>query len=198
LIEGHFLQMGGILFYNNESRASVSLAHVLLVKDDSDDDPRGAPVGERWTADAISRELRRLHHTMGREEIQNQSKSDALSKIIVIVQTTWFTFQCIARVVQGLALTELENVTLAYTALNGVMCFFWWEKPLDVQCPVLFVLKDGRIDRQAVALFARKSDSNGAEKREPEEQERGKWSTRSILRAPLKGQFQYLIQSKSL
>jgi hypothetical protein len=133
---------------------------------------------------------------MGPEEIQDRSKSDALSKTIVLFQTTWFTFQCIARAVQGLALTELENVTLAYTALNGVMCFFWWKKPLDVQCPVMIVLKDGRIDRQAVALVAKKSDSNGAEKREPEEQERRKWSTRSILRAPLKGQFRYLIESK--
>jgi hypothetical protein len=123
---------------------------------------------------------------MGPEEIQNQSKSDALSKTIVLVQTTWFTFQCIARFVQGLALTELENITLAYAALNAVMCFFWWKKPLDVQCPVVFVLKEGRIDRQAVAPFAKRSDSNRAVKRE--EQKRGKWSIRSILRVPLKGQ----------
>jgi hypothetical protein len=190
MIEGHFLQMGGVLFYNNESRAKLDLRWVLAF------DPLGdAVVEQEWTNKGIHRELSRLHSTMGPEEIQNQSKSDALSKTIVLVQTTWFTFQCIARAVQGLALTELENVTLAYTALNGVMCFFWWQKPLDVQCPVVFVLKNGCIDRQAVALFAKKSDSNGTERREPEEQERGKWSTRSILRAPLKGQFRYLIES---
>jgi hypothetical protein len=47
-----------------------------------------------------------------------------------------------------LAVTELEIVTLAYAALNGVMCFFWWKKPLDVQCPVLIELNGTRVWRE--------------------------------------------------
>jgi hypothetical protein len=71
------------------------------------------------------------------DEIQDRSKGDELAKAFVIVQTTWFVVQCIARGVQRLTVTELEIVTLAYAALNGVMYFFWWDKPLDVQCPVV-------------------------------------------------------------
>ncbi|KAJ2929677.1 hypothetical protein H1R20_g7406, partial [Candolleomyces eurysporus] len=71
------------------------------------------------------------------EEIRDRSKGDELAKAFVIVQTTWFVVQCIARGVQRLTVTELEIVTLAYAALNGAMYFFWWDKPLDVQCPVV-------------------------------------------------------------
>ena len=187
MIEGHFLQMGGILFYNNESRASLNLRTILRPSTDKCYGP--VFLGERWTVDALRRELKHLHSTLGPEEIEDRSKSDTLSKTIVLVQTTWFTVQCIARAVQGLALTELEIVTLAYTALNGVMCFFWWKKPLDVQCPIIIVLKDSRIERRAIALVAKESDSNGAVK--------GAQETRSVLTALLEGQFRYFIESKS-
>ncbi len=37
---------------------------------------------------------------------------------------------------QGLALTELELVTVALASLNGVMYYFWWDEPLGVKEPV--------------------------------------------------------------
>jgi len=70
------------------------------------------------------------------EEIKDKSKGDLLSKTIAILQTTWFIAQCIARVVQGLALTELELVTIALASLNAITYFFWWNKPLDVKSQV--------------------------------------------------------------
>jgi len=33
-------------------------------------------------------------------------------------------------------LTELELVTLAIASLNGVMYYFWWDKPLGVHEPI--------------------------------------------------------------
>jgi len=69
-------------------------------------------------------------------EIQDRSKGDFLSKAIAIIHTTWFLVQCIARGMQGLAITELELVTLALASLNGITYFFWWDKPLSAQEPV--------------------------------------------------------------
>jgi len=46
------------------------------------------------------------------KEIEDKSKGDFLAKGIVVLQTLWFVTQCIARGVQGLAITELELVTL--------------------------------------------------------------------------------------
>ena len=73
--------------------------------------------------------------------IEDKSKGDALSKIIAILQTTWFIVQCIARSQERLALTELELVTLALASLNAVTFAIWWHKPLGVQDPVQIYLK---------------------------------------------------------
>ncbi|KAJ7910780.1 hypothetical protein B0H13DRAFT_596172 [Mycena leptocephala] len=67
------------------------------------------------------------------EDIMDKSKGDALSKGLAIVQGLWFTAQCLARVHQRLAVTELEVATLAFAVVNVFIWFLWWNKPLDVQ-----------------------------------------------------------------
>lgn len=67
----------------------------------------------------------------------------------------------VARAVQGLAITELEIITLAYTALNGVMCFFWWDKPLDVQRPVLIGLNGTDVPRRSLVEPVAVEEGNG-------------------------------------
>lgn len=69
-------------------------------------------------------------------QIRDRSKGDGLSKLLAILQTSWFILQCVARGFQGLALTELELVTLAMASLNAITYVFWWSKPLSVQEPV--------------------------------------------------------------
>ncbi|KIM28243.1 hypothetical protein M408DRAFT_70043 [Serendipita vermifera MAFF 305830] len=69
-------------------------------------------------------------------ELKDRGKSDALTKIIVLVQTLWFVIQCITRRTQHLPLTELEVVTLAYAVLNLFIYMFWWDKPMNVECPI--------------------------------------------------------------
>ncbi|KAF9457801.1 hypothetical protein BDZ94DRAFT_1227367 [Collybia nuda] len=68
-------------------------------------------------------------------EIKDKSKGDALSKGIATLQTSWFLVQCIGRGSSGLAITELEILTLAFATLNVVTYFFWWNKPVDVRLP---------------------------------------------------------------
>jgi hypothetical protein len=148
MVEGHFVQMGGMRFTHKGEGEPLNLIRIL-------DPPVWDHYLKRYSApaplrnqsqmvvSAMHQELQNLHRRVTVDEIEDRSKSDALSKTIVIAQTTWFTAQCIARARQGLAITELEIVTLAYTALNGVMCFFWWSKPLDVRCPVVIDLSPG-------------------------------------------------------
>ena len=70
------------------------------------------------------------------EEIEDRSKADGLAKGIALLQTTWFIAQCISRTAQGLIINEIELMTLAFAALNGILYFLWWNKPLDVKCCV--------------------------------------------------------------
>ena len=69
-------------------------------------------------------------------EIQDRGKSDWLAKSLVLLQTSWFVMQCIARGIEHLPVTHLEIVTLAYAAMNFVIYIFWWNKPLNVNRPV--------------------------------------------------------------
>ena len=69
-------------------------------------------------------------------ELKDKGKSDWLAKSLVLLQTTWFVMQCIARAIEHLPVTHLEIVTLAYAAMNFVTYIFWWNKPLNVNQPV--------------------------------------------------------------
>ena len=69
-------------------------------------------------------------------EIKDKGKSDWLAKSLVLLQTSWFVIQCIARGIKHLPVTHLEILTLAYAAMNFVIYVYWWNKPLNVNRPV--------------------------------------------------------------
>jgi len=76
------------------------------------------------------------------EEIEDRSKADGFSKTIAFGQTLWFVAQCFARRAQHLDLTLVELLTLSLAVLNGLMYFLWWNKSLDVRCPIRVYLLD--------------------------------------------------------
>ncbi|KDR70368.1 hypothetical protein GALMADRAFT_103163 [Galerina marginata CBS 339.88] len=112
---GYFIQMGGFMLYDKDKPDGVL-------------DPA--------ELDKLIKEGKIAMPQITEEEIQDRSKSDGLSKALVVIQTTWFICQCIVRRVQGFDTTELELATLAFAALNGIMYMFWWFKPLDMQTAV--------------------------------------------------------------
>jgi len=95
-------------------------------------------------------------------EIQDKSKGDFISKVVVILQTSWFVIQGIARGVQGLPITELKLATTAFVGLNFVIYVLWWDKPLNVECGVRVYKKritdspvdDGDVETTAGFLVA--------------------------------------------
>jgi hypothetical protein len=109
---GHFMIMGGFMTFEG--------------------DKMGHTVTPNELDDLLSKGLIKVTE----KEIGDKGKGNSLSKIIVLVQTTWFILQCIARKINHLPITELELVTLAFAALNFVTYALWWNKPLDVECPM--------------------------------------------------------------
>jgi len=73
--------------------------------------------------------------TITEEQIADRSKADVLSKGFVLLQTGWFIAGCIGRGREGLPLTEMEVMTLAFAVLAGIVCWLWWDKPMDVMRP---------------------------------------------------------------
>ncbi|KAF8644458.1 hypothetical protein AX16_008445 [Volvariella volvacea WC 439] len=82
--------------------------------------------------------------TILEDEIMDKAKGDFLTKLVVVIQTSWFLVQCIARHAQGLVVTELELVTLAFATLNIITYFLWWSKPLNAEFPIYFKKDGGR------------------------------------------------------
>ena len=121
MIHGFFVQMGG--FVIEGKRGDLKVLH-----------PRQLDLLHR---------AKQIHFpVITTSELSDRSKGDAVSKALVLVQTSWFIAQCIARHVAGLSITPLEISTLSFCALNGVMYFLWWEKPLDARVPVQVRIRD--------------------------------------------------------
>ncbi|KAF9445781.1 hypothetical protein P691DRAFT_709747, partial [Macrolepiota fuliginosa MF-IS2] len=72
------------------------------------------------------------------DEVTDKSKGDFLTKLIVVLQTTWFMLQCLARWVAHLPVTKLEVVTLAFTFLNILTYYFWWYKPQNMRVAIRY------------------------------------------------------------
>ncbi|TDL22576.1 hypothetical protein BD410DRAFT_788394 [Rickenella mellea] len=95
----------------------------------------------------LSKDGRIVFPKISREDIEDKSKGDIISKGFVIIQTSWFVLQCIARGVERLPITELELVTLAFAVLNLATYALWWNKPLNIQRPFAVQLSNGSPDQ---------------------------------------------------
>ncbi|KAF8189019.1 hypothetical protein BJ912DRAFT_967721 [Pholiota molesta] len=133
LTHGFFLQMGGFML-SEDGRPIQTLAP--LRKDQVVEPGRFSPdIKTNIDNHVIDPPL------TTKEDIQDRSKGDFISKSLIILQTTWFIVQCTARWFNQLPVSELEVVTLGFALLNGVTCYFWWHKPQSVGRPVFLEIK---------------------------------------------------------
>ena len=122
---------------------------------------------EPYIVDPASKELGELlkkgEIKITKEEIKDKGRGDAFSKGLILIQTTWFILQCIARKVEHLPITGLELVTIAFAALNFMTYAFWWNKPLNVECPV-HICRKGEDEDRVIADASGTGERNGQEK----------------------------------
>ncbi|KAF9473615.1 hypothetical protein BDN70DRAFT_964162, partial [Pholiota conissans] len=121
---GFFLQMGGFMLSHN------GIPMHILIDGSHLTTPKELQLIKSIEEGIIS------PPRITKEGIQDRSKGDIISKTIIILQTTWFIVQCIARWSQHLPVTELEVVTLGFAILNGITYALWWNKPQNVGRPV--------------------------------------------------------------
>ena len=120
---GHFIQMGGFMLFDSEGNIAKGVLTPAIFSD-------------------LLTKKKIEFPNVPVEEIEDRSKTDGFSKTIALGQTLWFVAQCIARRAQHLDLTPVELLTLSLAVLNGVMYFLWWNKPMDVRCPIRVYLLD--------------------------------------------------------
>ncbi|KAF9441395.1 hypothetical protein P691DRAFT_812841 [Macrolepiota fuliginosa MF-IS2] len=120
LTHGFFIQMGGFMVFHNGKPVKVLTYKRMLAS---------IQKGEI--------DIPAVHE----KDISDRDKGDFLTKVLVVGQTTWFVVQCVARWCLRLPLAELEVLTLAFAALNGVIYWIWWAKPQGVQESIGLPLK---------------------------------------------------------
>ena len=126
MTHGFFIIMGRFHLFKRSSEEKGSTQSISQ----DDDDPLHPLLASNLMHDDV------YTFTMPTEvEIKDKGKSDWFAKSLVLVQTSWFMMQCIARAIKHLPVTHLEIVTLAYAAMNFMIYIFWWNKPLNVNRP---------------------------------------------------------------
>ena len=74
--------------------------------------------------------------TISRREIWDKSKQDTFTKVVTAFQMSYLIIQCVARAIEGLAITTLELNALAIVVCSLMTSSFWLHKPADVQTPI--------------------------------------------------------------
>jgi hypothetical protein len=133
--------------------------HGIMLYDGGVDYPKSFEPTEEFFQDPKMRPIIQQIGLISPEEIEDKSKGDWVSKFFVVIQTTWFIIQCLARWSVNLPVTELEVVTLAYAALNIFVYILWWKKPKDISVPYRFYLEKDE-------GFPEATDSEGDSKEE--------------------------------
>ena len=77
---------------------------------------------------------------MRSEDIDNLSHADYMLKAVACIQIMWLVVQCIGRLAQNLALSQLEATTVAYASCALFAYAAWWHKPYDFQTPSVVVV----------------------------------------------------------
>lgn len=93
-------------------------------------------------------------------KIRDISKADSATKLITLVQVSWFVAQSIMRTAHSLPLSQLESMTISYIPLFAVTYFFWWEKPKDIRTPSIVSIDDLHLTAEEMHTFESMAVSN--------------------------------------
>ncbi|KAJ2930158.1 hypothetical protein H1R20_g6941, partial [Candolleomyces eurysporus] len=136
-IHGHFLLMGGVIFSVNGRLEYLELQRLIENDERSNNEGSNRDTGSNDNEKYASARTALESLPTRDMEISDRSKGDAVTKGLTLLQTTWFIVQLASRKVQNLNVTALEILTLAYAVMNLFVYIFWWNKPLNVQSPIV-------------------------------------------------------------
>ncbi|KAF9534707.1 hypothetical protein CPB83DRAFT_901675 [Crepidotus variabilis] len=121
---GFCLIMGGFVLQNDDGlhalNYQMSTSHIIL-----DGSSRNQETISKIDWSAVSD-----------KEIKDRSKVNLFKKVVMVGISGGFAFKTVYRMSFEKAVPSIEVVTLAYTALIGVIHWFWRNKPFGVEHPI--------------------------------------------------------------
>lgn len=73
------------------------------------------------------------------QEIMDRAKSNLLTKVLALMQISWFIVQGITRGFNSMYITKLEILTISYIMVNFLLWLAWWGKPQNTERPIQVV-----------------------------------------------------------
>lgn len=98
------------------------------------------------------------------EDIDDKSKGDSITKTLVMMQATYFIYQCVVRWHGHLPISILEHNTFGHAVCSVLIYCLWWKKPLNIGKPTL--LSNSQVEeilRQAQSELQTKKRTNGVD-----------------------------------
>lgn len=92
--------------------------------------------------------------------IDDKTKADLITKLLVFMQAGWFIIQCTARVAKHLPLSLLEIHVLTHVFVALLMYLFWFAKPYDALSPVV-VTEPWVVEAVALFMLAQRDERAG-------------------------------------
>ncbi|KAJ6546060.1 hypothetical protein DFH09DRAFT_1367498 [Mycena vulgaris] len=90
--------------------------------------------------------------TVSEEDINDKSKADGLTKLLVALQAAWFCLQCMARGMQHLPVSLLEITTGGHALYALFTYVLWARKPMNITVPTL-ITGDEKLWRLCAYMF---------------------------------------------
>ncbi|KAL6834736.1 hypothetical protein V8C40DRAFT_272440 [Trichoderma camerunense] len=98
--------------------------------------------GSLWTLDSMQLAAALEHGIITKlpdiktAEINDKNKSDALVKVLAVIQVIWMVVQLCARVYYRHPFAQLELGTVAFSVTAIILYIVEWDKPKDINTPV--------------------------------------------------------------
>jgi hypothetical protein len=111
--------------------------------------------GNLWTLDsyqlaiAIEKGIITDFPVIKNADIDDKNKSDALVKVLALMQVVWMVVQLCARVYYHHPFAPLELGTVAFSATAIIMYIVEWDKPKDINAPVYVKAASSSVSEEA-------------------------------------------------
>lgn len=131
LVHSYYVQMGGLEYQHPLQRygsSPLSAAHLRRRKE------------KVWlNGGRQGKEHPLANLVLSKEEIQDKSSADWLSKSLAILQVIWVILNVITRHITGLPVTQLEIATVAFAVMAVLIYLANWWKPKDISKPHVLI-----------------------------------------------------------
>ncbi|KAL8727479.1 MAG: hypothetical protein Q9166_006003 [cf. Caloplaca sp. 2 TL-2023] len=140
LVHAHYAAMGGFRLFRIDGEKQVNDTILSRSKRPVDSKDKSIVLNAMELAHGRQKGFIPPFDLPSKDEIKDKSKSNAFTKAIALIQTCRLLVSVIARGCQGLEISQLEIITLAFVGCTLLTYGFWWNKPQDVETPTLLAV----------------------------------------------------------